>query len=168
MATSTIQIVGDNIVMPALGTVDGVDISVAVPAAQAAADSALKFFAAWGNVAAAGVAAARFFGRTNSNLGTNSTVGACEYPVHCTGTYMFQLTARVSGTKLVTDTVALEIYKNGASTGITLTLLTTDTTKQTAATSLAVAAGDGICVRALQSGAEAQTSWNCSVLVTAL
>lgn len=221
MSDSPIQIVGNNIVMPAGGTVDGVDVGTAVPAAQSAADAAqatasaaapqtrtltagtgltgggtlaadrsfacdfgtaagkvcegndprvvnaIRFCECWGNVAAAAVAAGRFFGRTNTNLGTNTTAAFGEVPFPATGTFVFTLTARVAGTKLATNSVALEIYKNGVATGITLTLLSTDTVKQ-ASGSLAVTLGDGISVRALQSGTEAETNWNCGVAVTAV
>lgn len=40
MPDSTVRIIGDDVILPAGGLVDGVDVSVAVPAAQAAADAA--------------------------------------------------------------------------------------------------------------------------------
>jgi hypothetical protein len=123
-----------------------------------------KFLQSWGHVAAPAVAAARFFPRTGITFASAAATG--EYPAPKTGTFTFTLTARVGGTKLTTDTVACEIYKNGVATGITFTLLTTDTVKQ-ASGSLAVIAGDGISVRVLQSATEAQAAWNCSVNVSA-
>lgn len=146
-------------------SVTGATVKDALNTLLAAIPSVVKFDASWGTVAAAGVATARWLGRNGSLTGV-TTAPPGEYPAPIAGTFTFTLTVRVSGTKLTTDSVAFEIYKNGAATGVTLTMAPADTTKQ-ASGLITVAVGDGISVRTLQTSTEAQAAWNANANVRA-
>jgi len=122
----------------------------------------IAFDGNWGTVAAPGGTALRFLTRQNAAVNAAATTG--DYPVRATGTFTFTISWRISGTRLVTDTVTIAIYKNGVVTAITGTIPAATTSGQISG-SLAVAAGDGIAVGLTQSSTEAQAAWLANVNV---
>jgi len=114
------------------------------------------FMADWGTAAAPGTPA-RFIPRTNGAVTT--TTPACEYPVLLTGTFLWRLSWRVSGTQLAVDSVAVTMMRNNAATALVATI-PVSTLSGTASAILAASQGDGICLRLLQSASEAASAWN--------
>lgn len=128
--------------------------------------AATAFYGIWGCIAAPGGTASKFLQRTSGTVSATAANG--DYPAPATGTFTFLLTWRVSSTGLSTDTVTLAVMVNGVATALTAVIAAgAPPSSGQASASLTVAAGDGVCIRLVQSSTEAQAGWNLSVSLRA-
>jgi hypothetical protein len=138
---------------------------IATPTGSQWSDASVKLNCNWGTQAAPGVALARYFVRINNTLDALFQRG--EYVVPFTGTFTFVLTWRVGGTPLDTDSAVLTVMLSGVATGLTSTIAPLTASGQ-ASLAIAVTQGDGVCIRVVQSGTEAEANWNPSIHLRAI